>query len=81
MVRQIEIETRVEVPHGDDVADNSANAKLGDVPCLFGTLASQRYNWDDVIRIIMEVEGIAPAIDSIPGECVQSLVDEFNPRA
>ena len=36
-----EIETRVEVPHGADAADNSANAQLGDVPCLLGTLASQ----------------------------------------
>ena len=50
--------TRVEVPHGADAADKSANAQLGDVPCLFGTLASQRYNWDDVIRTIAEVEGI-----------------------
>ena len=58
MVRQIEIETRVEVPHETDGADKSANAQLGDVPCLFGTLASQRYNWDDVIRIIAKVEGI-----------------------
>ena len=28
------------------------------VPCLFGTLTSQRYHWDEVIRIIAEVEGI-----------------------
>ena len=48
----------VEVPHGADAADNSAHAQLGDVPCLFGTLASQRYNWDDLIRTIAEVEGI-----------------------
>ena len=41
-----------------DAADKSANAQLGDVPCLFGTLASQRYNWDDVIRTIAKVEGI-----------------------
>ena len=58
MVHQIEIETRVEVPRGADAADTSANSKLGDAPCLFGTLASQRYNWDDVIRAIAEVEGI-----------------------
>jgi hypothetical protein len=38
MVRQIEIETHRE-PHN-----------LGDVPCLFGTLTSQRYHWDEVIR-------------------------------
>ena len=48
-----------------DVAGRSSDGKsgrdvrMGDVPCLFGTLASQRYNWDDVIRIIAEVEGIA----------------------
>ena len=36
---------------GDDVA-------LGDVPCLFGTLTSQRYHWDGIIRIIAQVEGI-----------------------
>ena len=58
MVRHIEIETRLEVPRGADAADISANEQLGDVPCLFGTLASQRYNWDDVIRTIAEVEGI-----------------------
>ena len=31
---------------------------MGDIPCLFGTLTSQRYHWDEVIRIIAEVEGI-----------------------
>ena len=45
MVRQMEIETGVE-PH-----------YLGDVPCLFGTLTSQRYHWDEIIRIIVAVEG------------------------
>ena len=44
MVRQVEIETHRE-PH-----------YLGGVPCLFGTLTSQRYHWDEVIRIIAEVE-------------------------
>ncbi len=51
MVRQLEIETRrgdVESGvSGDDVA-------LGDVPCLFGTLTSQRYHWDGIIRIIAQ---------------------------
>jgi hypothetical protein len=28
------------------------------VPCLFGTLTSQRYQWDDIIRIIADIEGI-----------------------
>ncbi len=49
MVRQIEIETRV---------GNGPESSLGDVPCLFGTLTSQRYHWDEVIRIMAEVEGI-----------------------
>ena len=45
MVRQVEIETR------------AANGGLGDVPCLFGTLTSQRYHWDGIIRTIAEIEG------------------------
>jgi len=55
MVRQIEIETRVEIPVDASAADT--HAKLGDVPCVFGTLGSQRYNWDDIIRTIAQVEG------------------------
>ena len=46
MVRQIEIETR-------------QTGSLGDVPCLFGTLTSQRFQWDEVIRLISQVEGIS----------------------
>ncbi len=48
MVRQIEIETR-----------SPATSPLGEIPCHFGTLTSQRYQWDGVIRIIAQVEGIA----------------------
>merc|ERR1712039_1101754 len=44
MVRQTEIETH-KPPH-----------YLGGVPCLFGTLTSQRYYWDDIIRVIVQVE-------------------------
>ena len=44
MVRQIEIETYKE-------------PDLGEVPSLFGTLTSQRYHWDEVIRIIAQMEG------------------------
>ena len=58
MVRQIVIETSVEMPLGTDAAEKSAYAQLGDVNCLFGNLASQRYNWDDVIRTLAHVEGI-----------------------
>ena len=47
MVRQIEIETR-----------RPGVAPLGDIPCLFGTLTSQRYHWDGIIRVIATVEGI-----------------------
>ncbi len=52
MVRQIEIET-ASVDGGEKV-----ERKPGDVPSLFGTLTTQRYHWDDIIRIIAEVEGI-----------------------
>ena len=58
MLRQIEIETRADAPQGAAPSGKGAEPKLGDVPCLFGTLASQRYHWDDVIRVIAEVEGI-----------------------
>ena len=55
MVRQIEIETR----RGDTTSSSPGSTlSLGDVPCLFGTLTSQRYHWDEVIRIIAQVEGI-----------------------
>ena len=47
MVRQIEIETRTTTP---------GSASLGDVPCLFGTLTSQRYQWDGILKAIVEVE-------------------------
>ena len=51
MVRQIEIETTepatLERPNGE---------KSGDVPCLFGTLTTQRYHWDQLIGIIAQVE-------------------------
>ena len=73
MVRQIEIETRDLEPevrdnvHGGGSGTTTADAtdgvsdaqapRLGDVPCVFGTLASQRYHWDDIIRIIAEIEG------------------------
>ena len=45
MVRQIEIEAR-------------RPGYLGDVPCLFGTLTSKRYDWDGIIKIIAKVESI-----------------------
>ena len=52
MVKQIEIET--------SVAAGAENAEVvpGDVPSLFGTLTSQRYQWDDIICIIAMVDGI-----------------------
>jgi hypothetical protein len=55
MVKQLEIETRT----GDVESGAAGDAVgLGDVPCLFGTLTSQRYHWDGIIRIIAQVEGI-----------------------
>ena len=56
MVRQIEIETRSQGVEAAGGADG--NVCLGDVPCLFGTLTTQRYHWDEIIRTIAEVEGI-----------------------
>jgi hypothetical protein len=52
MVKQIEIETTA--------AAGAENVEVvpGDVPSLFGTLTTQRYHWDDIIRIIAMVEGI-----------------------
>ena len=35
-----------------------AAVKPSDAPSVFGTLTTQRYHWDDIIRIIAEVEGI-----------------------
>ena len=55
MVRQIEIETRR--PGGPSEAGHQ-KPYLGEIPCLFGTLTSQRYYWDGIIRIIAEIEGI-----------------------
>ena len=54
MVTQIEIETRFE---------DSVSTTCGDIPCLFGTLTSQRYHWDDIIRFIVEVIGKDAGID------------------
>ena len=55
MVKQIEIETRSGQATG---AASDEHRSLGDVPCLFGTLTSQRYHWDDIIRIIADIEHI-----------------------
>ena len=46
LVRQIEAETR-----------GLPDSALGDIPCFFGTLTSQRYHWDGIIRIIAQIEG------------------------
>ncbi len=51
MVKQIEIETA-------SCNKGRSDEAAGDIPSLFGTLTSQRYHWDDVIRIIAMVEGI-----------------------
>ena len=65
MVRQIEIETH----RGPDY--------LGDVPCLFGTLTSQRYHWDEVIRIIAEVEGIGEDYKALSKSKRRELVNRY----
>ena len=65
MVRQIEIDTRVE-PH-----------YLGDVPCLFGTLTSQRYHWDEIIRTIAAVEGIGEVYKALSKSKQRELVNKY----
>ena len=45
MVRQIEIETATET-------------RAGDVPSIFGTLTTQRYEWDEVLRVVAKADGI-----------------------
>ena len=55
MVRQIEIETR---QPGEASEAGHQKPFLGVIPCLFGTLTSQRYYWDGIIRIIAEMEGV-----------------------
>ena len=47
MVRQMKIET------------HRPPDCLGDMPSLFGTLTSQWYYWDEIIRLIANVEGIS----------------------
>ena len=51
--------------------------KLGDVPCLFGTLASQRYHWDDIIRIIAEVEGNIEDYKTLSKSKRRELVNKY----
>ena len=64
MVRQIEIETRHQ-------------ANQGDVPCLFGTLTSQRYHWDDVIRIIAEAENYAGDYKQLSQSKQREMVNRY----
>jgi hypothetical protein len=52
MVKQIAIET------ASAAGGEKADAATGDVPSLFGTLTTQRYQWDDIISIIAKVEGL-----------------------
>ena len=65
MVRQIEVETRGE------------GGSLGDVPCLFGTLTSQRYHWDDIIKVIAEVEGLSDDYKTLSKSKRIELVNKY----
>ena len=53
MVRQIEIETRAAGSTGSE-----DGLRLGDVPFFSGTLTSQRYLWDGLLRVLARVEGV-----------------------
>ena len=72
MVRQIEIETRTVTASQDAPGEGS----LGDVPCLFGTLTSQRYHWDEIIRMIAQVVRSSPFSVSPPFSSPHSLGKE-----
>ena len=76
MVRQIEIETR----RGGVAAErDSGDISLGDAPCLFGTLTSQRYQWDEIIRVIAEVEGMEKdAYKSLTRNKRRELVNKYS---
>ena len=50
---------------------------MGDVPCLFGTLTSQRYHWDEVIRIIAAVEGIGDDYKALSKSKRRELVNKY----
>ena len=65
MVRQIEIERHREPQY------------LGDVPCSFGTLTSQRHRWGEVIRIISEVEGIGEDYKALSKSKRRELVNRY----
>ena len=52
LVKQMEIET------ASASEGQNTETSPGDVPSLFGTLTTQRYHWDDIIRIIAQVEKI-----------------------
>ena len=73
MVRQIEIETR---DLGHNGAEPGGQQHLGDVPCLFGTLTSQRYHWDQVIKVIAEKEGI-PDYTALSKSKRRELVNKY----
>jgi len=70
MVRQIEIETR------DESGCEAGTPHLGDIPCLFGTLTSQRYQWDDLLRYLAEVDGI-PDRAALTASQKRQLVNKY----
>ena len=48
------------------------------MPCLFGTLTSQRYHWDGIIRTIAEIEGEpGDAYKSFSQSKRRSLVNKY----
>ena len=74
MVRQLEIETRT----GDVESGTAVDAPgLGDVPCLFGTLTSQRYHWDGIIRLIAQVENKEQDYKTLSKSKRRQLVNKY----
>ena len=83
MVKQIEIET-TQVKGVDGTARGPLpTASLmttmvpGDVPSLFGTLTTQRYHWDDIIRIIAKVDPLAADYKNLSKSKRRELVNKY----
>lgn len=76
MVRQLEIDTTPA-----DASTNERNEKKGEVPCLFGTLTTQRYHWDQIIQIIVSIEKHNhpefPAASSLSNSKRRELVNRY----
>ena len=74
MVWQLEVETTSQKPTTTDHGE-----KAGEVPCVFGTLTSQRYHWDQPItviaKVVIEREGLMPK--TVPQEQQEAWIKDW----